>query len=234
MKLLLVSNGGRPYLAHCIDALVGFLGESRRVGFITAATLASEEAYFELARATLELKGFSLAHIGWCQDPKEMHDALRDSEAIVVGGGNTYALISRLRRREMLHAIGLKVRNGMPYIGISAGINIVGPNILTTNDWNVVGAREFDALALTACNFNPHYLEPGGYPLKGGETRDQRIAEYHTLHENPVCAVEEGAMVHIEGAVAMVCGRGRVRLFERGREPQWYTPGEALPGIVLQ
>jgi hypothetical protein len=42
VRLLLLSNSGRPFLAHCRGALAVFLGAARRVAFVSAATLSDE------------------------------------------------------------------------------------------------------------------------------------------------------------------------------------------------
>jgi dipeptidase E len=114
-------------------------------------------------------------------------------------------------------------------VGSSAGSNVAGPNILTTNDWNVVGLDVFEALGLVPCNVNPHYLETDPAMAPGSETRDDRIREYHMVRSNPVVGIEEGTLLRVESGAATVGGRGRVKLFERGGEPRWFDPGERLP-----
>jgi dipeptidase E len=117
----------------------------------------------------------------------------------------------------------------MPYAGASAGANVAGPNILTTNDWNVVGLDRFEALGLVAFNINPHYREADPAMARCSETRDDRIREYHAVHANPVLGLEEGALVLVGDGLVTVRGTARVRLFRRGREPVWFQPGERVP-----
>jgi dipeptidase E len=118
---------------------------------------------------------------------------------------------------------------GTPYVGSSAGSNIVGPTILTTNDWNVVALDRFDALGLVPFNVNPHYLETDPAMAPHSETRDDRIREYHVINANPVFGIEEGTMLRVEHGVATVLGRGRVKVFRRGAEPLWYRTGDRIP-----
>ena len=106
---------------------------------------------------------------------------------------------------------------------------MAGPNILTTNDWNVVGLTAFDALGLVPFNVNPHYLETDPAMAPGSETRDMRIAEYHVIRDNPVVGIEEGAMVRVEADTATVRGTARVKLFRRGQAPVWVPAGARLP-----
>lgn len=226
MRALLISNSGRPFLAHCRDAIAAFLGGAKRVAFVTAANLGDETDYYGRCRDALTPAGLEILHLRWDAEPLA---TLARAEAIFVGGGNTYALLKRLREANLLPAIRERVRGGLAYLGSSAGSNLAGPTILTTNDWNVVGLSAFDALGLVPFNVNPHYLETDPVMAPGSETRDDRIREYHAVWSNPVAGIEEGTLVRVEAGVATVLGRGRVKWFERGREPRWLAAGERLP-----
>ncbi len=114
-------------------------------------------------------------------------------------------------------------------MGASAGSNVAGPTILTTNDWNVVGLARFDALGLVGFNVNPHYKEADPMMAAFSETRDDRIREYHVVNRNPVVGLEEGALVRVEGAAATALGTARIKLFRRGAVPVWYSAGDRLP-----
>ncbi len=227
MRLLLISNSGRPFLGHCRGAIGAFLGSARRLAFVAAASLSDEEGYYALARAALRAGpgGLTVEHLRWEED---FRPTLERAEAIFVGGGNTYALLQRLREAGLLDAIRARVAAGLPYLGASAGSNLAGPNILTTNDWNVVGLSRFEALGLVPFNINPHYQETDPAMAPGSETRDTRIAEYHVIRDNPVVGIEEGTMLRVEGGVATVAGTGRVKLFQRGREPRWLVAGQEV------
>lgn len=230
VRALLVSNSGRPYLEHCRAAIADFLRPGRpvrRLGFVTAASLQDEAGYYELTRAALEREptGLSVDHLRWNEDYRP---TLARVEAVFVGGGNTYALLKRLRESGLLDAVRARVRAGLPYIGASAGSNIAGPTILTTNDWNVVGLAAFDALGLVPFNVNSHYRETDPTMAPGSETRDERIAEYHLVRDNPVVGLEEGTLARVEDGVATVLGTGRAKLFVRGRAPRWVAAGERL------
>jgi dipeptidase E len=228
MRLLLISNSGRPYLAHCRAEILDFLGPARRLAFVTAAALGDEEAYCETARAALAPE-LAVEHMRWDRDP---FPALARADAVFVGGGNTYALLRRLRQSGLVGPLRERVGEGLPYIGASAGANLAGPNILTTNDWNVVGLTAFEALDLVAFNVNPHYLETDPAMALGSETRDMRIAEYHVVRDNPVVGIEEGTMVRVEAGTATVRGTGRVKVFRRQQVPAWVAAGAPLPPLA--
>jgi dipeptidase E len=224
VRVLLLSNSGRPYLAHARAELLGFLGSARRVGFVTAASLGNEEAYYETARGALAPE-VALEHLRWDRDALP---TLARVDAVFIGGGNTYALLRRLRLSALLDPVRERVRSGLPYVGTSAGSNVAGPNILTTNDWNVVGLTAFEALGVVPFNVNPHYLETDPVMAAGSETRDMRIAEYHVVRHNPVVGIEEGAMLRVEDGVPVVRGIGRVKLFRRDHAPVWVPSGAPL------
>jgi dipeptidase E len=211
--------------------VAGFLGSLTRVAFVTAANLHDEAAYFERARALLaapgpEGAGLDLLHLRWDDRPLE---TLAGAQALFMGGGNTYALLGRLRASGLLEAIAERVSAGMPYVGASAGSNVAGPNILTTNDWNVVSLDRFDAIGLVAFNINPHYKAADPAMAPHSETRDDRIREYHVVRANPVVGLEEGSWLVVEDGRVTAEGTARVKLFRPGAEPVWCQAGERLP-----
>jgi dipeptidase E len=231
MRALLISNSGRPFLGWCRPLIAEFLGSAKTIAFVTAANLGDERLYHRRAREALEAAppdgvGVTVLHCDWQSAPLR---TLYEADAVFVGGGNTYALLDRLRRAGVLGHIRDRVRGGLPYLGASAGANIAGPNILTTNDWNVVGLGAFDALGLVPFNINPHYLQTDPAMAQFSETRDDRIAEYHVVNANAVVGIEEGTAVRVDDGLATVAGRGRVKLFRRGVQPVWVAPDERLP-----
>jgi dipeptidase E len=229
MEILLHSGG--PLGPDGRAQVRSFLGARRRVAFVTAASLYDEVVYFERVRAMLapappEGAGLEVAHLRASDRPLE---TLAAAEAVFMGGGNTYALLKRLRESGLLDAIRERVKAGMPYVGASAGSNVAGPTILTTNDWNVVGLGRFDALGLVPFNINPHYKEVDPAMALGSETRDDRIREYHVVNHNPVVGLEEGALVRVTDGVVTALGTARVKLFRAGLDPVWYAPGAEVP-----
>ncbi len=229
MRVLLHSGG--PLGPDGRAGLSAFLGERRRVAFVTAASLHDEAAYFARVSAMLQPAppdgaGLELMHLRWDKRPL---DVLERAEALFMGGGNTYALLKRLHESDLLPVIRERVRGGMPYGGASAGSNVAGPTILTTNDWNVVALERFDALGLVAFNINPHYKETDPAMAPFSETRDDRIREYHVVNGNPVAGLEEGAWLTVEDGVVTAHGPARIKIFRPGQEPTWHQAGERLP-----
>jgi len=225
MRVLLISNSGKPFLEHCREAITDFVGPARRVAFVTAASYDDESAYHAMAVQALGPVGLEVLHLRAEDRPQA---TLEKAETLFVGGGNTYHLLRRLQQAGLLPAIRARVESGMPYIGSSAGANIAGPNILTTNDWNVDGTQGFEALGLVPFNINPHYLETDPVMAPFSETRDERIGQYLKVHTNPVAGIEEGTLVRWEDGAGTVLGKGRVRVFQRGRPPRDFRAGERL------
>ena len=229
MRIFLHSGGPLGLAGRA--ALPEFLGGLTRIAFVTAASLHDEGVYFERIRAALappppEGAGLDVLHLKWDDRPLE---TLGRADALFMGGGNTYALLKRLAASGLLPAIRERVSSGMPYMGASAGSNVAGPNILTTNDWNVVALDRFEALGLVPFNINPHYRETDPVMAPFSETRDDRIREYHVVNANPVLGLEEGSWVVAEDGAVTAHGAARVKLFRRGADPAWIEPGARLP-----
>jgi dipeptidase E len=223
MRVLLISNSGRPFLEHCRNIVFDFLGRGRKIGFVTAASYDDEAAYLRSAQDALS--ELDVVHLHTERRPLE---TLAQLDGLFVGGGNTFHLLGRLQTAGLLEPIRERVRAGMPYAGSSAGSNIAGPNILTTNDWNVDGLTRFEALGLVPFNINPHYKETDPAMAPFSETRDERIAQYLHARDNPVVGIEEQTLLRCEQGRVTVMGQARVRLFRRGGPPRDYRAGDVL------
>lgn len=227
--LLLLSNSsspGRPYLAHARDWIAESLGDARRVAFVPyAAVTFSYDDYAARVRDALDGLGLDIVGVHGHDDPA---DAVRQSEAVLVGGGNTFHLLRACYELGLVEAIREHVAGRGPYVGWSAGANLACPTIRTTNDMPVVEPPSLDALALVPVQINPHYTDahPDGHQ---GETRAQRLAEFVAANPGaPVVGLPEGTAVRVDGAdVRLLGGRG-ARLFD-GQTPEGRpaAPGEA-------
>ncbi|XP_007501968.1 alpha-aspartyl dipeptidase-like isoform X2 [Monodelphis domestica] len=226
-RLLLVSNSrlyGEGYLEHCEQQMRSFFGgKVNRVLFIPYA-LYDRDAYAKTAREKFETLGYGLDSIHESSDPVE---AIRKSEAIFVGGGNTFRLLKTLYDLNLIPEIRERVLHaGVPYMGSSAGTNIATISINTTNDMPIVFPPSLEALGFVPFNINPHYLDPDVNSTHMGETREARILQYHEEpHTPPVLGLREGSILLVEGNKATLLGRSKARLFLRGQTPTEHEPG---------
>ena len=237
MRLLLVSNStlyGGGYLDHCAGAIASILAASvsgavSRVLFVPYA-VADREAYAAKVRARFETMGFGLDSV---HDAREgAAGAVEKAEALFVGGGNSFRLLDALWRNELVEPIRRRVFAGMPYIGSSAGSNVACPSIKTTNDMPIVQPPSFAAFGLVPFNINPHYLDPIPGSTYMGETREQRIAEFHEENAPPVVGLREGAWLVVDGATVALEGSSGARLFRRGKPPMEYASGSRLDFLM--
>jgi dipeptidase E len=155
---------------------------------------------------------------------------LLDAEAIFTGGGNTFRLLKTLYDHDLLDVIRERVRGGTPYLGSSAGSNIAGPTIRTTNDMPIVEPPSFAALGFVSFQLNPHYLDAEAGSKHQGETREQRLMEFLEENETAVVAIREGSALRVDGSSITLTGDRPARIFRRGAEPEEVPPGSRIDG----
>ena len=230
-RLLLISNStlhGSGYLDHAEAEIRDFLGDVKRVLFVPFA-LYDRDAYAATARDRFARMGYELSSLHEAGDPLR---AVADTQAIFVGGGNTFRLLKTLYDRELLTPIRQRVANGMPYVGSSAGSNIAAPTIKTTNDMPIVQPPSFDALGLVSFQINPHYLDPDRNSKHMGETREKRLQEFLEENDTPVLGLREGAIARCENGRITLKGSTGARIFRRGLDPVETLPGDRLDELL--
>ncbi|MDQ3667773.1 MAG: dipeptidase PepE, partial [Acidobacteriota bacterium] len=222
-RILLISNStlyGSGFLDHAGEEIRDFLGEIGRLLFVPFALLDSD-AYAAKARTRFNAMGYELDSIHEAPDKPQ---AVKHAAAIFVGGGNTFRLLKALYDFQILAPIRERVEAGMPYIGSSAGSNVAGPTIKTTNDMPIVEPSSFQALNLVSFQINPHYLDPDPNSKHMGETREERILQFLEENETPVIGLREGAMVRLEKGATILKGSTGARIFRKGRQPVEVKP----------
>ncbi|MGZ8867343.1 MAG: dipeptidase PepE [Thermoanaerobaculia bacterium] len=223
MRLLLISSStvhGYGYLDQPEPEIRSFLGALKRVAFVPFA-IHDREAYTAKVRERLGKMGFEVSQV---RGPGDLDKA----EAVFVGGGNTFRLLKALYETKTLDAIRKRVGAGMPYMGASAGSNVAGPTIRTTNDMPIVYPPSFDALGFVPFQINPHYIDTDPRSTHMGETREQRIIEFLEENETPVVAIREGTAIRVEDGSPRLVGLKGARIFRRGREPEETAAGASF------
>ena len=172
------------------------------------------------AKINLTVKG-----IHEFEDPKR---AIEEAEGIFTGGGNTFLLVSQLYKNELMQVLTETVKNGTPYLGTSAGSNICGLSMQTTNDMPIVYPPSFQTLGLIPFNLNAHYLDPIPDSKHMGETRETRIKEFHVFNAIPVLGLREGSWLEVKGETVTLKGDLRARLFLQSQEPKELETGSDL------
>lgn len=234
MNLLLLSNStapGRPYLAHASAAIRDLAGAAREgvVAFVPYA-LADHDAYTATVAGALGPLGLQVVgvHTG---DPVEI---VARAGVVFVGGGNTFRLTVALYRTGLIAAIPAAVSDGAGYLGSSAGTNVATPSLRTTNDMPIVQPPSFETLGLVPFQINPHYLDPVPGDTHQGETREERIRQFHEESDVPVLGLREGTWLRRRGDRLTLDGEpAGARLFRAGREPVELSTGANLSFLLV-
>lgn len=146
-------------------------------------------------------------------------NAIKDAEGIFTGGGNTFLLVTQLYKHNIMQILSETVKNGTPYLGTSAGSNICGLSMQTTNDMPIIYPPSFQTLGLIPFNLNPHYLDPDTQSKHMGETRETRIKEFHAFNSIPVLGLREGSWLEVKGNKVTLKGSLTARLFKQNESP---------------
>lgn len=220
-RILLASTStvyGGTYLSYLQDELIDFFAGIDEILFVPYARPSgiTHDEYTQIAQQFFNRVGKSIVGLHTFVDPKK---AIRQAKAIFTGGGNTFVLVNRLYGLEVMDVLREAVENGTLYMGTSAGSNIAGQTMQTTNDMPIVYPPSFKTLGLVPFNINPHYLDPDPQSKHKGETRETRIKEFHVFNDTPVISLREGSWLRVEDEKVSLKGDLTARIFLKGQEP---------------
>lgn len=225
-NLLLISNStnaGEKYLDWCKDMIKDFCTESgvKNVLFIPYAGVSMGYDNYETKVANV-FKGLGL-NLYSIHKEKDAKKAVQEAECIAVGGGNTFHLVYELYRNGIMELISQRASEGVAYMGWSAGSNVAGLSLKTTNDMPIIEPESFDCMKLVPFQINPHYTDFFD-PKHGGETRDDRLNEFTKVNPDVyVAAIREATALRLkEGKLKLIGRDNKMKVFHGADEPQEY------------
>ncbi len=235
MKNLIVASTstvyGGSHLDYLLEEISHLFSNTEEVLFIPYARPGgiSHDTYTEKAAEAFSQIGKKLVGIHTFDNAET---AIKNAKGVFTGGGNTFVLVSQLYQNGLMQPLRDAIFNGLPYLGTSAGSNICGVTMQTTNDMPIVYPPSFKTLGAIPFNINPHYLDPDPTSTHMGETRETRIKEYHTQNNIPVAGLREGSWLQVTGDTVILKGEHSARIFQQDKEPFEIEPGTEL-GVLL-
>ncbi|MEM7185248.1 MAG: dipeptidase PepE [Bacteroidota bacterium] len=231
MKNMIVASTstlhGGGYLEYLLPTLTEFFGHTEEILFVPYARPGglSHDDYTAIAARAFSAIKKKLIGIHTFEEPGQ---ALENAQGVFTGGGNTFVLVSELYRTGIMNALRRRLFEGLPYLGTSAGSNICGLTMQTTNDMPIVYPPSFKTLGAIPFNINPHYLDPDPSSTHMGETRETRLQEFHTQNNIPVVGLREGSWLQVAGDEITLSGALSARVFEQSKAPYELEAGSRI------
>ncbi|QHI38561.1 Peptidase E [Kordia antarctica] len=218
---------GSGYLAYLLNKLTSFYKDTEEILFIPYARPGgiTHDEYTAVAGKAFEKIGKTVRGIHEFENPVE---AIANAKGVFTGGGNTFLLVSQLYQHQVMQPLREAIFNGTPYLGTSAGSNICGLTMQTTNDMPIIYPPSFKTLGVVSFNINPHYLDPIEGSKHMGETRETRIKEFHKFNTLPVVGIREGSWIRVKGEKVTLEGEHSARIFEYEKDPYELETGSEI------
>ncbi|WP_396174535.1 dipeptidase PepE [Flavobacterium sp.] len=231
MKNLIIASTstlhGGSYLDYLLSVLKEHFASCKSILFIPYARPGgiSHEEYTQKVQIVFKTIGLEVKGLHEFSNPIE---AIQQAEGIFTGGGNTFLLVSQLYENKVMDVLKQTLETGTPYLGTSAGSNICGLTMQTTNDMPIIYPPSFETLGVIPFNLNPHYLDPDVNSKHMGETRETRIKEFHQFNTAAVLGLREGSWLEVKGASIVLRGTLTARLFRANQEAVELESGSEL------
>ncbi len=211
-----VYNGG--YLEYLLDELKVLFADCKSIVFIPYARPGgmSHDDYTNKVKSVFGKLNIEVKGLHEFDNPKE---AITNAEGIFTGGGNTFLLVTQLYENDIMSTLSEVIAKGTPYLGTSAGSNITGVSMQTTNDMPIIYPPSFKTIGAIPFNLNPHYLDPDANSQHMGETRETRIKEFHAFNSTAVLGLREGSWLRVKGGKILLKGDLTARLFRQNGSP---------------
>ncbi len=231
MKRLIIASTstlhGGNYLEYLLPTLENHFKDCNEILFIPYARPGgiSHDGYTDIVRSAFAKINKTVRGLHEFDNPTE---AIQKAQGLFTGGGNTFLLVTQLYENNVMEILAKTVVKGTPYLGSSAGSNITGLTMQTTNDMPIIYPPSFKTLGLIPFNLNPHYLDADLQSKHMGETRETRIKEFHAFNSIPVLGLREGSWLEVIGEKIILKGNLSARLFQQNK-----TLEELLPETDL-
>ncbi|QNL48269.1 dipeptidase PepE [Olivibacter sp. SDN3] len=218
---------GEAYLTYLKEEITSLFNNVSELIFIPFARPGgiSYELYMQNVSNFFALLNIRVKGLHDFQDPAE---AINMAQGIFTGGGNTFLLVKTLHELGVMKILKETIENGTPYLGTSAGSNIGGVTMQTTNDMPIVYPPDFKTMGLVPFNINAHYLDPVPGSKHNGETRETRIREFHVFNDIPVVGLREGSWIRVKGNNISTEGKYTSKIFLPNKEAFELMPGAAI------
>lgn len=221
---------GQEYLEYLLPEIASLFEGKQEVVFIPFARPGGITHYNYTKRVQKVFETIKIKIKGLHEFPDPVQ-ALQEAEGIFTGGGNTFLLVEKLYRNKIISTLEKTIKKGIPYLGTSAGTNIAGLTMQTTNDMPIIYPPSFKTLGIVPFNINPHYLDPDINSTHKGETRETRIREFHTINTHPVVGLREGSWLEIKGDKISLKGTLTARIFKADKLPYEIEPNSSLADL---
>ena len=234
MKQILIASTstvhGSGFLDYLLDALKIHFKNVETILFIPYARPSgmSHEAYTDVVQLAFSKIGKTVKGLHEFKNPIE---AIKNAKGIFTGGGNTFVLVDQLYKTNVIGTLKSTIESGTPYVGTSAGSNICGLTIGTSNDMPIAYPKSFQTLGVVPFNINPHYQDPDPRSTHMGETRETRIQEFHHFNSQPVIGLREGSYLEVIGSKITLKGSFSARVFEKNKTPYEIKPESDVSGL---
>ena len=230
MNIILASTStlfGGTYLAYLKKQIIDLFAGIEEIIFIPFARPGgiSCDEYTDKAK---DFFGGLQIKVRGLHEFEDQIKAIQEAKGYFTGGGNTFLLVKILHENGLMEILKSNIEDGKAYLGCSAGSNIGGLNMRTTNDMPIVYPPSFNCMGLVPFNINPHYLDPNPDLKHNGETRETRIMEFLTQNDIKVIGLREGNWIRRLGDRITTEGTEKTRIFEKNKIPYEIEPGTVL------
>ena len=230
MNIILASTStlyGTSYLEYLKDELIALYKGVEEIIFIPYARPGgiSHDEYTGKAKSFFKQINISVKSLHEFATPVE---ALKNAQGFFTGGGNTFLLVKQLHELQLMTILKNEVLKGKPYLGCSAGSNIGGISMKTTNDMPIVYPSSFETMGWVPFNINPHFIDANAQSTHMGETRETRIKEFLAFNDTPVVGLREGSWIRVRSEKITLEGKLSAKIFEKNKEPYELESGRAI------